>query len=178
MTELWSFLTGYGIWIGLGLAGLGAVLLGGREIFRLKRKPALIVARQLGVLAGLGLFLWLVMSGHVLWSLLPALAALALVGGPGFMPNSGLAGPPRPRVAARLGPDGTPLPPEEAGSAHVVETMSPAEALAILGLPRGCTEEDVRAAHRRMMMRTHPDRGGSEFLVTKIAQARRVLLGE
>ena len=33
--------------------------------------------------------------------------------------------------------------------------------LGVLGLSRGCTADDVRAAYRRLAKETHPDRGGS-----------------
>jgi DnaJ domain len=54
--------------------------------------------------------------------------------------------------------------------------MSRAEALAVLGLREGATEEDIRAAHRRLMKEFHPDRGGSDYLATKINQAKDALL--
>lgn len=54
--------------------------------------------------------------------------------------------------------------------------MTRAEALAILGLPEGASEDAVRAAHRRMMRAAHPDRGGSDWLAARLNAARDLLL--
>ncbi|MBS0523370.1 MAG: molecular chaperone DnaJ [Proteobacteria bacterium] len=55
--------------------------------------------------------------------------------------------------------------------------MSRQEALATLGLQEGATEEDIRAAHRRLIVRMHPDAGGSAELAARINRAKDVLLG-
>lgn len=54
--------------------------------------------------------------------------------------------------------------------------MTRDEALAILGLPTGATEEEIRAAHRRLILRVHPDAGGSADLAARINRAKDVLL--
>ncbi|SDE26704.1 J domain-containing protein [Belnapia rosea] len=55
--------------------------------------------------------------------------------------------------------------------------MTRAEALAILGLAEGADAAAIRAAHRRLMRTAHPDQGGSDWLATRINQARDLLLG-
>ncbi|MEM7254629.1 MAG: molecular chaperone DnaJ [Pseudomonadota bacterium] len=54
--------------------------------------------------------------------------------------------------------------------------MTRAEALEILDLTDGASDEDIVEAHRRLMQRVHPDRGGSGFLAAQINRAKDVLL--
>ena len=56
-------------------------------------------------------------------------------------------------------------------------SMSREEALAVLGLGAGASDEDIVTAHRRLMQKLHPDRGGNDYLAAKINQAKDFLLG-
>jgi hypothetical protein len=91
----------------------------------------------------------LVMIGPLLWS---------------WIGESRLRGGSRRRPADRAQPPSS-------------NSMSRAEAYQVLGLPPGATEADIRAAHHRLMRAAHPDSGGSDWLASRINQARDVLLG-
>lgn len=54
--------------------------------------------------------------------------------------------------------------------------LSKDHAYEILGLPSTATKDEVIKAHKRLMQRMHPDRGGSDYLAAKINAAKDQLL--
>ena len=55
-------------------------------------------------------------------------------------------------------------------------TMTKKQALNILGLSEGASVDEIKRAHRELIAKFHPDKGGSEFLAAQINQARDLLL--
>jgi len=54
--------------------------------------------------------------------------------------------------------------------------MTHQEARQLLEVPVGATPEEIRAAHRRLIARVHPDVGGSADLTRQVNAARDTLL--
>ena len=91
-----------------------------------------------------------------------------------------LSRPPPPRLARRAfrrkgglsgsgGANGNARPAAASG-------MTADEAYSILGLAPGASRDQIKDAHRRLMVKLHPDHGGSDYLATQINRARDVLL--
>lgn len=56
--------------------------------------------------------------------------------------------------------------------------LSKVEALDILGLKPQATRDEIIAAHKRLMQKAHPDRGGNDWLASRINAAKDTLLDE
>ena len=147
------------VWLLLGAVIL-FLLMGGLRAF--ERASVTSVKALLGwvvALAALSLALLLILSGRGAFALGP----LTLFG-PLLW---------RKWQASRRRPigGGGPRPPPIGPAA-----MSRQEAYQVLGLREGASESEIREAHRRLMRGAHPDAGGSDWLASRVNQARDILL--
>ena len=62
-------------------------------------------------------------------------------------------------------------------STSLSTNMTREQAAEILGVNMSASNDDIRLAHKRLMQKIHPDRGGSEALAKQINQAKDVLIG-
>jgi hypothetical protein len=135
------------------------LLLGGMRAFERASIDSLkLLLAWVAALGGLSLALLLILTGRGG----AALSALLLVG---------------PLLWQRFEARRTARPTPRAARPPTPPPMSRQEAYEVLGLRPGATESDIREAHRRLMRGAHPDAGGSDWLATRINQARDILLG-
>ncbi|XP_072989728.1 mitochondrial import inner membrane translocase subunit TIM14-1-like [Typha latifolia] len=57
-------------------------------------------------------------------------------------------------------------------------TMNRREAALILGVRENTPLDKVKEAHKKVMVANHPDAGGSDYLASKINEAKDILLGK
>jgi len=54
--------------------------------------------------------------------------------------------------------------------------MTRREAAQILGIRESAKVDNIKKAHRLILMANHPDKGGSPYVATKINEAKELLL--
>jgi DnaJ family protein C protein 19 len=151
------------LWLVLGGLTLFLFLGGLRAFERASVTTIKSLFAWVGALAGVSLALLLILSGRGGI----ALGALTLFG-PLIWQRWRAS---HPAGAASGAQRQAPPPPRRQGN------MTTDEAYEVLGLHPGASESEIRAAHHRLMRTAHPDSGGSDWLATRVNQARDVLLG-
>ena len=65
---------------------------------------------------------------------------------------------------------------ESTGGRHASAVMTIDEASKVLGVSVSATRQEIIDAHRKLILKNHPDRGGSSYLAAQINRAKEVLL--
>lgn len=58
------------------------------------------------------------------------------------------------------------------------QAMARVEALEILGLQEGASADEIEAAYKALIVKNHPDQGGTDWLAARLNEARDILLND
>ncbi|HLT12464.1 MAG TPA: DnaJ domain-containing protein [Marinobacter sp.] len=163
----------------LGLALAAAVFVVLKKWGALSPEGQKAAVWKIALVVGGALLLFMVLTGrvHVLTAAVAALIPLLrkvpalLRYAPMFRKAMGDASGPGPGGQSEHGSSGD-------SRTATNGAMTQQEACDILGVKPGCTREEVVAAHRKLMLKVHPDRGGNDYLAAKLNEARDVLIGK
>lgn len=136
-----------------------------------QERKTLVVQTLLGALAALLLFMAVTGRIHVLFALvaavIPFLRKLAVLARILPMFRSWLD---------QMNASAKKQEPPGSAPIHSGAGLSVDEALKVLGLEKTASREEVIAAHRRLIQKFHPDRGGTNHLAHVINEAKEVVL--
>ena len=65
---------------------------------------------------------------------------------------------------------------DSSGSSSGGADINIEEAYDILGVPQSASLDEIRSAHKRLIQKVHPDRGGSPYLAAKINKAKDIIM--
>jgi hypothetical protein len=148
------------LWLILGAVVLFTLIVGARAFERAPVPTIKSLTTWVAALGGLSLALLLILSGRGGFALGPLVMFGPLIWRKWVESR-----------ATQIGGGRARPPPNRPGG------MSRQEAYDVLGLRPGASDADIREAHRRLMRGAHPDAGGSDWLASRINQARDILLG-
>lgn len=163
----------------LGLALAAAVFVVLKKWGALSPEGQKAAIWKVALVAGGAMLLFMVLTGrvHVLTAALAAVIPLLrklpalLRYAPMFRKVMGDASGPRPGgQSEQAGPAGN--------RTATSGAMAQQEACDLLGVKPGCSRDEVITAHRKLMQKVHPDRGGNDYLAAKLNEARDVLIGK
>jgi len=107
--------------------------------------------------------------------LLTMVVTAAMRGNVGFLAALIILVPALVKMVRQLSADG--MGPTYSGrSSSSSSSMTRSEALDVLSLKEGASEDEIKASYRDLMRSAHPDHGGSEWMATKLNEAKQVLL--
>lgn len=76
-------------------------------------------------------------------------------------------------LARQIRASGQQAPAQQSGQA-----MARVEALEILGLQEGASADEIEAAYKALIVKNHPDQGGTDWLAARLNEARDILLND
>jgi len=158
----------------LVVAAIGALLFGVKRWQSLPAEKQMSFARKWLMYGVAAVILTLVLTGkaHWLMGVLATLLALA-----GRVAQFAQYAPLFKKMMGEETESATQGKSEQNSVAASSQGMTKGEAADILGVSRDAPAEVVRLAHKRLIQKMHPDRGGSDALAKQINLAREVMLG-
>jgi hypothetical protein len=153
----------------LVIAAVGALMYALRRWQSLPEAERAGFAKKAALYGAAAVVLGLVASGRAHWLMGILAGLLALAGRVAQLSQYA------PMFKKMMGEEAEPA---QTGSvASSQQGMSRQAAADILGVDVNAEHDDVRMAHKRLMQKMHPDRGGSDALAKQINLAKDVLLG-
>ncbi|NCF78892.1 MAG: DnaJ domain-containing protein [Alphaproteobacteria bacterium] len=144
-----------GLGIALSLIGLSLIVL----VTQLTARTLKLTALAVVFMAAATALLIFAIAGR--YGLAAPAGALALWGMRAYL------------LARQIRASGAQAPAKQGG-----KPMGRAEALDILGLQEGATAEEIEAAYKALIVKNHPDQGGTDWLAARLNEARDILLDD
>ncbi len=160
------------IWLAIGFIILALLMLMGERSANADVHKLAGQLRLAGGLGALGLSGFFIITGRVVPGLVLGGAGLALLARRRQKLQHSATGP-RPNAGRPSGGQNNSPPPSPDKDA-----VTRAEAILLLGLQEPFTPDEVRQAHRKLMMQHHPDQGGDTKLAARLNAAKACLIGD
>jgi len=164
----------------LVVAAVGGILFGVNRWQKLPEEERAAFAKKGSLYGAAAIVLALVLAGKAHWLMGILAGLLALLGRaaqfaqyvPMFKKFMGAAQ----SGEAQANSGGSSTNSQGSSSLQTKPELSRQDAAEILGVDPNASDDDIKAAHKRLMQKLHPDRGGSDALAKQINLAKDVLL--